>query len=331
MPRRFLVAGVSLVVVLAALQVFAVVGHAGEGDASPTGAGLAAVPALLAAPAAEAARTTDAYGGLGAWVDLYDVPGPGAAPGGVAAVSPAVVDDMAAHGVRTLYLQVARDTGEGDAGLADRELTARFLVLAHRRGLRVVGWFVPRFGDVARDLDHLRAIDRFEVLGHRFDGIAVDIEWTRAVPDPAERSARLVELSQGLRDTVGADALGAIVLPPVQTEVVNPALWPGFPWGELADIYDAWLPMGYWTERTVASGYRDAATYTTENIDRLRSAVGDDAVVHAIGGLAEESTPDDIAAFADAADAGGAAGVSLYDWATLAPEARRLAGEELGG
>ena len=39
------------------------------------------------------------------------------------------------------------------------------------------------------------AVADFEADGHRFDGIAVDIEWTQGVPDPAERSRRLVQLS----------------------------------------------------------------------------------------------------------------------------------------
>jgi hypothetical protein len=318
-------AGVLLLGALAGLQVASVVRHAADGDGPRTGAALAAVPALLAAPDGAADRTVAAYDGLGAWVDLYDT---GSDP---ALVAPDAVDDMADHGIRTLYLQVARDRETGDAGLADPALAARFLVRAHQRGLRVVGWYVPRFGDVARDLDHLQAIDRFEVLGHRFDGVAVDIEWTETVPDPADRSARLVKLSQRLQESVGEDALGAIVLPPVQTDVVNPALWPGFPWSDLAGLYDAWLPMGYWTQRTVDSGYRDAGAYTAENIDRLRAEVGTGAVVHAIGGLAEDTTAEDIAAFADAADTAGAVGMSLYDWATLAPETRELATDALGG
>ena len=325
MRRRLVaLAGIALVA-LAAVQLVAVVVHAVAGD-DTGGAGLAAVPALLRAPA-PAERSLTAYEGAGAWVDVFDTRG----AVGEAVVTPAAVDAMADAGVQTLYLQVARDDQEGVAELDDPGLAARFLVRAHERGLRVVGWYVPRFGDVARDLDHLRAIAEFDVLGHRFDGVAVDIEWTESVGDAAERSARLVELSQGLRDAVGDDALGAIVLPPVQIEVVNPAFWPAFPWDELAPLYDAWLPMGYWTERTAASGYRDAATYTTENLQRLADHLGDDAPVHAIGGLAEETTPDDLAGFVAAADAGGAVGASIYDWATFPVEAQRQLADALGG
>src|SRR5215204_7159959 len=79
-----------------------------------------------------------------------------------------------------------------------------------------------------------------DVDGQRFDGVAVDIEWTDSVPDPTLRSRRLVELSERLRSSASAGgagaggALGAIVPPPVQLEDVNPDLWPAFPWRELA-------------------------------------------------------------------------------------------------
>lgn len=324
--RSAAVAAVALVATLAVVQLAAVVLHALTGDDDTAGAGIAAVPALLR-PENPADRSLAAYEGAGAWVDLYDI---GRVPG-EAPLTPGAVDDMADAGVRTLYLQVARDEPAAPAGLDDPGLAARFLVRAHERGLRVVGWYVPRFGDVARDLDHLRAIADFEVLGHRFDGVAVDIEWTDTVADAAVRSERLVELSQGLREDMGSDAVGAIVMPPVQLEVVNPAFWPGFPWDDLAPLYDAWLPMGYWTDRTAASGYRDPATYTAENLQRLQAHVGDDAPVHAIGGLAEETTPVDAAAFAAASTAGGAIGASLYDWATLPDDVQRLLTETLGG
>jgi hypothetical protein len=326
MRRRLILAGGALAALLATIQIVAVVVQA-AGDDDAAGAGLAAVPALLRAPE-PAERTVDAYAGAGAWVDAYDI-GDAGAP--VTPVTPATVDAMADAGVRTVYLQAARDEAGRPAGLHEPELAGRFLVRAHARGLRVVGWYLPRFGDVDRDLEHLRAIAEFEVLGHRFDGVAVDIEWTDTVLDATERSARLVELSEGLRNATEGDALGAIVPAPVHLDVVNPGFWPAFPWDELASLYDAWLPMGYWTERTAASGYRQAATYTTENLRRLRDHLGDEAPVHAIGGLGEGSTPEDVAAFVDAAEAEGVIGASIYDWATFPAASQRRLSDALDG
>jgi hypothetical protein len=329
MRRRIAAFVAALVGLLATVQLAGVVAQV-VGDDGAADAGLAAVPLLLRA-GGQQPRDVTAYEGAGAWVDLYDTgPGPGGSP---AAVTPATIDAMADAGVRTLYLQPARDEGAAEPGLHDPALTARMLVRAHERGLRVVAWYLPRFGDVDRDLAHLEAIADFEVLGHRFDGIAVDIEWTGTVADHAVRSERLVALSRALRESVGSDALGAIVMPPVQLEVVNPGYWPGFPWDELAGVYDAWLPMGYWTDRTVASGYRDAATYTAANLRRLRELVGESAPVHAVGGLGEGTTPGDMAGFlAATAEQGDAViGASIYDWATFPVDAQRRLTDALHG
>jgi hypothetical protein len=318
MRRRVVATVTALVALLATVQLAGVVWHAATESGDPAGTGLAAVPALLG-DRERAERDVAVYEGAGAWVDLYDTEAGSQTP-----VAPADVDEMADVGVRTLYLQAARDDGAAP-GLHDPEQAARFLVRAHERGLRVVGWFVPRFGDLERDLAHLEAIADFEVLGHRFDGVAVDIEWTETVVDDGTRSERLVALSEALREAVGRDALGAIVMPPVHLEVVNPAFWPGFPWAELAPLYDAWLPMGYWTDRSETSGWRDAATYTRENLRRMNELLGGDAPVHAIGGLGADTTAQDLAGFVAATDeAGGSViGASIYDWATLGIDSHR--------
>ena len=186
---------------------------------------------------------------------------------------------------------------------------------------------------------------RFEVLGQRFDGIALDIEWTGDGIDP-ERPAgrRLVELTDAVRREVGDVPLGAITPPPVQMEVVNPDFWPGFPWAQLADDYDVWLPMSYWSFRSDASGYGEGYTYHEESVRRLRANVGDpDALVHGIGGIGGLDGIDDpeepeeplatideiqrfLAALADTASIGG----SIYDWYTLEPAARDLLRDHFG-
>lgn len=267
------------------------------------------------------ARTVDAYAGFGTWVDAFDfVP----AYGGDAGVTVTIddVDRMADAGVGTLFLQAAREDERSPGPLVDPRAMAPLIVRAHQRGMRVVGWYLPKFADVGTDLDHLLAIDRFEVAGHRFDGIAVDIEWTEDVPDPVERGRRLIDLSERLREAVGDQAVGAIVLPPVQTEVVNPAYWPSFPWRALADLYDVWLPMSYWTFRSTESGYGDGYSYNEESTRRLRANLGQpDAVVHGIGGIGDEATEQEYENFARSLADTASIGGSVYDYATTAPEA----------
>lgn len=287
-----------------------------------TGAGLGRA-ALGLVPKRTAARTVEAYDGLGAWVDVYDF-----APtyaDGPPALTPAAVDDMAAAGVRTLFIQAARNDERAPDGVVDPAVLAQFLVRAHRHDMRVVGWYLPTFADVELDLRRLEATADFNVLGHRFDGLAVDIEVTGEVPDHAARNQNVIDLSQRLRDLTGGDALGAIVLPAVQLEVVNDRLWPGFPYRELSELYDVWLPMSYWTFRRQDSGYHDGYHYNYESVVRLRSNLGDDdAIVHPVGGIGDAATPEELTGFLRSLADTGAVGGSIYDWRTLTTDARQL-------
>jgi len=305
------------VVLLALVQLMAIVTDDGG---PPVDRSLATVPAIVRAGAPDDDRSVDTYRGYGTWVDVYDF-APSFQNGGTPVLGPDVVDAMVASGVRTVYLQAAQLDERSPGALVDPAVVGQFLVRAQRAGLKVVGWYLPRFTDLDRDLLHLRAIADFEVLGHRFDGVAVDIEWTEGVPDHRQRSTALVELSERLREATDGEPLGAIVLSPVHIEVVNTRKWPDFPWRELEPLYDVWLPMSYWTERRADSGLRDPRTYVRENIERLRVDLDDpEARVHVIGGIGDEIDDRQAVRFVEALDAMDAFGGSIYDWNTLAPE-----------
>jgi hypothetical protein len=155
---------------------------------------------------------------------------------------------------------------------------------------------------------------------HGVDALAVDIESLR-YKDVAERNRRLVEISVNLRAALPRVTLGAIPYPPVATDVINPNLWPSFPWMQLAPLYDIWMPMSYQSDRSAESGYRDAYRYMSENIDRLRAHLGNRLVpVHAIGGIADQTSADDANGIYRAAHERHVVGGSLYDWRTTAPE-----------
>jgi hypothetical protein len=257
----------------------------------------------------ETPRPASAYGGLGVWVDAWDL-------------SPGEVRAWAELGVRTVYVQAARADERSPGPLLEEGALAELLLRAHAEGLLVVGWYLPTFADVDADLEHLLAIADFDAFGHRFDGVAVDIEHIEAVPDPDERSARLVQLSSDLRDARPGEALGAIVPPAVQLEVVNPSYWPRFPWAALDVSYDVWLPMAYWTTRA-GSRYADPYAYAEESTRRMRANIGrPDVVVHLVGGIGDALGDGDLERFRQALDDTGAIGGSIYDWASL-PEDQR--------
>jgi len=262
-------------------------------------------------------RDPSVFRGLGAWVDVYDYAPAYHRPQEGSQLVPADVDAMAGRGVRTVYLQAARSDERSPGGIVDAALVAQFLERAHKRGLRVVGWYLPKFGDVEADLANLRLLRDFKRGGNRFDGIGVDIEWRRDVPDDAERNRRLADLSSRFRREAGGPALAAIVYPPVLLESVYPTFWPDFPWTQLAGSYDAWLPMTYWTETPAKSPYREAYRYTQESVRLLRARLANpDALVHPVGGTAAPSKPSDYDGFVRAAKDAGASGLSVYDYRT---------------
>ncbi|MEX2256635.1 MAG: hypothetical protein WEC34_14440 [Acidimicrobiia bacterium] len=277
----------------------------------------AIVAVAPAAPAGAADADVSAFRGLGTWLDVYDYVPAVQSDGGPPPVSVDSIDDMARLGVRTLYLQSAQDDDRVPGATVDPALLGRYLRRAHEVGIDVVAWYLPKLDDLKRDLRHIRGLASFRSRGERFDGIALDLEWTQGVPDPPTRNAALVKLARRARDVVDEGALGAIVLEPLLLDEVNRQYWPGFPWKKLKDSFDVWLPMSYWTNRDEASGFRDGFAYTEENIRRVRKRLHDpDARVHAIGGIADTAATKDYIGFVKAAERRGAIGYSIYDFNT---------------
>ncbi|MGH9283258.1 MAG: hypothetical protein ACRD0S_10035, partial [Acidimicrobiales bacterium] len=250
------------------------------------------------------------YLGLGTWVDVYDWSN--AFTSNQPTVSAGDVDRMADVGVQTLYIQASKHDAPTD--ILEPERLQPIIDRAKERGLKVVAWYLPTLVDTGRDLQRLTAVATLRNI----DGLAVDIE-ARNVADIGERNRRLIELSAALRAALPGRTIAGIVLPPVALEVINQNFWPAFPYREIAPHYDLWMTMGYWTNRTAASGYRDAYKYTRENVDRLRNNLGQpNAPVHPIGGIGHSTTAADVEGYKRAVTAVSGIGGSIYDWHTTA-------------
>ena len=264
--------------------------------------------AATAGPAEAAPRPSlNSYRGLATWVDMYDRQlwqGP-----------EAIVADMHAHGVRTLFLE----TGNWriDRTIFKPAIVARYLNAAHDQGMKVVAWYVPDFRNLDRDLARsLAAIGFTTSTGEQFDSFGLDIE-SPEVRDPAVRTSRMLRLSRRIREAVGSTyTLAAIVPSPYAMQLI-PTYWPGFPFGELAGLFDVFVPMGYFTFRT--NGPTQAADYTAATLRLLSDRTGG-APIHAIGGLAENTSGSEVRAYVHAALRQGVIGASLYDFGTTGPE-----------
>ncbi|HVF04299.1 MAG TPA: hypothetical protein VNA20_05630 [Frankiaceae bacterium] len=262
-------------------------------------------------------RDLSAYRGLGTWVDAYDF----SPEFGYARTKPSSVDEMARQGVKTLYIQGAKDRDGGGTGVLSADLLGQFVEKAHAHKMKVVGWYLPRFVDPKRDWSHVDAMLKFRTKnGHRFDSIGIDIESTEH-SDLKSRNARLVDLSTKLRKAAGTTSTSAIVIPPVVTDKINPRYWPEFPWAQLKASYDVWIPMSYHTNRNNQPEWRDAYKYSTENVKLLRGHVGSSAPVHLAGGVGTTSTAKDYDGLVRAAKDTRCLGASSYDYAVTASSA----------
>jgi hypothetical protein len=270
---------------------------------------------LITRPSPAAAWSTwtsaDSYRpfrGLGTWVDVFDY----------AALDPAAaIADMRARGVRTLYLSTARFNSAND--FFDQAEAGAWLDAAHAAGIRVVGWYVPAYGNMTRDVRRTVAISDFiSPGGQRFDAVGVDIERFDEVTRAQFNTLSVTHLQQvrGQSDAV----MAAIVPSPFATDPGNN--WRGFPWTGVGASSDVVMPMALWS-------FRDNFTpdqvyqWVRDQTQRARSLTGDPA--HVEGGVDDpgiENTPvtaDRVQRFTDAVIDGGAIGGSHYDYATTPP------------
>ena len=279
----------------------------------PLGALLAAVAVAVSlaagAPAAPAApRDLSAYEGLGTWVDIWDH--------GVWRSPEASVAAMRAWGVRTLYVETSNYSRSADLIRPDE--LGRLVDSAHAAGMKVVAWYLPSLASPQRDLRRsLAAIDFRSPSGGAFDSFALDIE-ASVVRSPALRTARALALARGLRARVGGGYPIAAIIPAPRGMDLHPKYWPGFPYRQLAQSLDVFLPMGYFTYRGRTAA--QARAYTIQNVDLLRERAGDAALpVHVIGGIASGATPAQVRAFVQAATETQVLGASLYDFVGTTP------------
>lgn len=248
------------------------------------------------------------YRGLGAWIDIYDR---------AKWRHPyRTVARLASRQVRTIFLQTANYGSRGPIKFPG--VTTRFLQAAHARGLHVVGWYVPDFVRLRRDLRRSVAAVRFRGRGgEQFDSFALDIE-ANILP-PGRRTDRLLRLSRQLRKASGRGyPLGAITPSPRGMELY-PQFWPGFPYARLARHFDVFIPMAYWTYQ--AGSRWGAHRYIARSVELIRMGTGRPRVpIHMIGGLAGLAGPAEVRGFVRAIQRSRVIGASLYDADTSSRE-----------
>ena len=267
------------------------------------------VAAAIAASATPAGGRADAtvFSGLGAWLDIYDTDL--YRPADVQAAA------LAAHGVRLVWIETSNDRSVVDV-VAAPELGAIVDAL-HAHGIRVAAWTLPGHTNLGADLRRMRAMLVFRTpTGGAFDAVALDIESLRE-KNVKRRTGRMLALLRTLRREAGATPVAAIVYPH-RTLERHPTWWPGFPWAAVAAQADVIVPMLY--TGSAFRGYEATYGYVARSLLRLRNDVGASMPIHAVGGVANQLSDEELGAFVEAvADVGGSTGWSLYDLRTTSP------------
>jgi hypothetical protein len=265
---------------------------------------LVAAIALTALPGTTVAKDSPVFHGLGTWVDIFDGP--------VFNSIDASVAKMKKKGVQTIYVETANANSAGTMSFKTQQ--GQLLETAHDNGIEVVAWTLPGHTNPANDeAKALAAIEFRSPRGDRFDGFALDIEST-SVRKIEKRNQRLLDLSAKIAAAAGNMPLGAITFSPVFID--RP--WPSFPWQELAQTYDAFLPMAYSSYHYNTGN--DVRSYTKKAIKLLREKTYPDVPIHVIGGIANAMGASETRGFVRAIIRTGIAGGSLYDFRTTTKE-----------
>lgn len=241
-----------------------------------------------------------------------------------ASIDPATaVADMQRRGVRTLYLQTSRYTCPrepicpNDGPIAHPDVVGAWLEHAHAAGIRVVGWYLPGYADLRRDIQRTNAIAMFRSeAGERFDALAVDIEAREETGGGAAFNDGIARHLAGVRRRVGDTyPIGAIV-PAPRAMALRSADWAGFPWDAIGRHADVVLPMAYSSFRHDCNTNASHCPYqyARDNTVDARRLTG--LPVHTIGGIGEDMTATEVADFVRGARDANAIGGSLYDYVT---------------
>ena len=298
-------AGVCLVVILVA-GAFVSAGATSPGMVQPAtvlSPHFSEVDSVVATPISALATAPDiaAYDGLGSWLDIFEKAYQHPAP---------TVSAMQDRGVVTIYVETS-NYSRPDIQYPTK--LGQVIDEAHAAGMKVVGWYLPSFVNLKKDLRKSRAALEFtSPLGDHLDSFGLDIE-SGIVQNAKLRTERLLKLSDDIRTLAGPSyPLGAIT--PIPNRLVERhTYWPHFPYRKLSHIYDVFVPMNYFSFDV--SGETAARKYTAKGIRLIRTGTGNpDEPIHEIGGIASAMSAAETRGFLDAVHAGHAVGASLYNF-----------------
>ena len=250
------------------------------------------VPAPLAPPSGPAVDASVAAG-RGMWTWQW-----GKTEGGDLG---AVVRRAKAAGLETLWVRVA----DSRSGFYGAKYLDSLVPLAHREGLKVIGWGFPFLGDPVADAGWTAQVLAWQKDGHRLDAYSPDLETA---------SEGVVVTDKRIATYLGLARQGLAGRPLVAT-VYNPTdeWWTSYPYKLVASYADAMAPMVYW-------GCRDPGTDVQKAVSRLATfglpvvPAGQSYNMGRDGGRPGNPTGQETLRFLHEAKRAGAVGVAFWVW-----------------
>lgn len=238
--------------------------------------------------------------GKGMWVHQLDR----ASAGDIAGMVKYAVDTGLTH----IYVRL----GSSKKGFyAQRDLDA-ILPLAHKAGLKIVGWDYPYLFDAIGDANRAGAEIAYRTPdGHGIDAFAADIETQSEGTNLTIEGVK--EYNIRIREVAGFQfpLIAAVPRP-------SPSRW--FPYPEATRNFDAIAPMVYWVNRDPATDVaRAIAAFHGYNKPILPVGQAYDPAVDGSQSWAPPSA-DDLHRFMRTAGDLGVASYSFWAWDTASPE-----------
>ncbi len=250
------------------------------------------VPAPMAPPEGRKADAS-VVNGRGMWTWQW-----GKTEGGDLA---AVVRRAKAAGLDNLWVRVA----DSKSGFYGAKYLDSLVPLAHREGLKVIGWGFPFLGDPVGDAAWTSQVLGWQKDGHRLDAYSPDLETaSEGVVVTDKRIATYLGLA---RQGLGGRPLVATVYNPTDE------WWVKYPYKLVASYADALAPMVYW-------GCRDPGTDVQKAVSRLAAfglpvaPAGQSYNMGPDGGRPGNPTGAETRRFLHEARRSGAVGVAFWVW-----------------
>jgi len=210
-------------------------------------------------------------------------------------------------GLSTLWVRVA----DSSSGFYGAKYLDSLVPLAHRAGLKVVGWGFPFLGDPAADGAWTAQLLDWQKDGQRLDAFSPDLETA---------GEGVVVTDKRLGAYLGL-ARQRLAGRPLVATVYNPTdkLWASYPYRLVASYADAMAPMVYW-------GCREPGAEVQRAVSRLATLglpvvpAGQSYNMARDGGRAGNPSGAETLRFLDTARRAGAVGAAFWVWQDTSAE-----------